>query len=597
MRSTLRRCPFGRGSALLVAVALGGLGACGSSPDGVQETLGVVQAAPAPDAVAPNIPGRPAPSTIVFKAFQDEVGRRAASETRALITSAAGYAEYFGHAAPPEVDFSTEWVIFYAAGTQRSGGYRADVRSIAANGDTLNVVTLLFQPGAGCAVTDALTTPHVLVKFPAQRTRSVIFQHSDTLTKCGLPPTPTPPGCAVILCPAGTICVEDKSNPPQARCEAINPPPAGCASTAQCPAGLVCSTELGMCGRNPNCRDGAACDAACWGTCVMKTDPGPAPSRCTSTQQCGKGQRCSTERGECLGCGSMSSLVACPAVCFGVCEPTTPTPGPTCVSTALMGGCRSEEELKAEAAGLCKQRGWVLTEFGVGNACFAGGFVEAKFTCCGGPQPPPPPPPPTMCTSGLLMGGCRSADEIKLEAAELCKRQNLMLTDFGVGAACFAGGFVEAKYACCGGPTPPPPPPPPPPATCKVDSDCTLTSNYCSDMPCSCQANPRAVSNGSGAALPCRAVACLVDPCGGKTAACVAGQCTIAMQPVPTPPPQACTWDYMGGATSCKPYDVWKQYAADACKQKGQALTNLSTGGACAGGSFIEIKYECCATR
>src|SRR3954462_1981533 len=46
----------------------------------------------------------------------------------------------------------------------------------------------------------------------------------------------------------------------------------------------------------------------------------------------------------------------------------------------------------------------------------------------------------------------------------------------------------------------------------------------------------------------------------------------------------ACVGDYVGGPTSCKPADVWKQYAADSCKMRGLELTDLSLGATCKGG-------------
>lgn len=55
----------------------------------------------------------------------------------------------------------------------------------------------------------------------------------------------------------------------------------------------------------------------------------------------------------------------------------------------------------------------------------------------------------------------------------------------------------------------------------------------------------------------------------------------------------ACIGDVMGGATSCKPAETWKQYAADACKAKGLVVGDLGLGNACKGG-FDSAKYSCC---
>jgi hypothetical protein len=51
-----------------------------------------------------------------------------------------------------------------------------------------------------------------------------------------------------------------------------------------------------------------------------------------------------------------------------------------------------------------------------------------------------------------------------------------------------------------------------------------------------------------------------------------------------------------GGSTSCKPYDVWKQYGSDTCQQKNMQLTNLLTGPSCGGTSYQNVTYVCCAT-
>ena len=112
--------------------------------------------------------------------------------------------------------------------------------------------------------------------------------------------------------------------------------------------------------------------------------PKPDPGRCTSSDSCPAGTRCSTERGDCQGCGGGPG-VACPAVCFGVCEPSG---GQSCSGGAMMGGCRSADDLKLEADKICRSANAVLTDFALGSACFAGGFAEAKYTCCRrGPSP------------------------------------------------------------------------------------------------------------------------------------------------------------------------------------------------------------------
>ena len=84
---------------------------------------------------------------------------------------------------------------------------------------------------------------------------------------------------------------------------------------------------------------------------------------------------------------------------------------------------------------------------------------------------------------------------------------------------------------------------------------------------------------------------CLVAPCAQKRAACVAGQCVVQAATA------TCEWSYLGGDGSCRSYDAWKQITSKACRGKGGQLNNLSTGSACAGGNFAEVKYECCPAK
>jgi hypothetical protein len=74
----------------------------------------------------------------------------------------------------------------------------------------------------------------------------------------------------------------------------------------------------------------------------------------------------------------------------------------------------------------------------------------------------------------------------------------------------------------------------------------------------------------------------------GVTFTCCGGSTTM-------PPPQMCTSSEMGGPSSCKPYDVWKQYASDACTTQNLVLTGLATGATCGDGVYQTIKFTCCA--
>src|SRR6185295_17676097 len=97
----------------LGALALLGCGDVGG-PDDLQQVTGDVSSIAAPPTAG---------TTIAFQAFTDDVGAPASKESRTLIRSARGYQSLFGHAPPAAVDFSREWVMFYAAGTKPTGGY------------------------------------------------------------------------------------------------------------------------------------------------------------------------------------------------------------------------------------------------------------------------------------------------------------------------------------------------------------------------------------------------------------------------------------------------------------------------------------------
>jgi len=57
----------------------------------------------------------------------------------------------------------------------------------------------------------------------------------------------------------------------------------------------------------------------------------------------------------------------------------------------------------------------------------------------------------------------------------------------------------------------------------------------------------------------------------------------------------ACFGEALGGDTSCKPADTWKEYAAQACAARGLALSDFGLGAACQDG-HADAKYSCCKT-
>ncbi len=249
-----------KGSLFVVLVAVG----CGeglSGPDDVQQVAGDVRAAGTPPDAA---------ATISFDAFSDDVSARAATTTRTLIRSAAGYQSFFGHAPPPAVDFSRDWVMFYAAGTEPTGGYGASFVAVLRAGTSLIAITQLSSPGASCPVTQVLTAPYALIKFPKQPGTSAQFYKSDTIVNCGTDQ------CAGIKCADGGHC---------------DPATGKCISQAIFCGGIggIPCPGAGKCVDNPNdsCdpkAGGADCGGICScpksAVCDANTNWDPSPSVC-----------------------------------------------------------------------------------------------------------------------------------------------------------------------------------------------------------------------------------------------------------------------------------------------------------------------------
>lgn len=66
----------------------------------------------------------------------------------------------------PVVDFTATRVIFVAAGSRPTGGYRFELAGAAIRHDTAIVTLTLFTPPAGCGVTQELTAPAIAIALP-----------------------------------------------------------------------------------------------------------------------------------------------------------------------------------------------------------------------------------------------------------------------------------------------------------------------------------------------------------------------------------------------------------------------------------------------
>jgi hypothetical protein len=189
---------------------------------------------------------------VAFAEFDDAagIGKAGQREARIVITRAATYARVFGHAAPADVDFRAgDAVVFYSAGVKPTGGYEAAILSIQHSGAALGITTQLVSPGKECAVTDSLTTPHVLAKFkrPRPLTR-VRFTREDEVRDCTQPSGPTCGGIAGIACPGSGKCSDNPNDScdPQhggADCGGI----CTCIETQLCVRGLVWNGSPDVC--------------------------------------------------------------------------------------------------------------------------------------------------------------------------------------------------------------------------------------------------------------------------------------------------------------------------------------------------------------
>lgn len=92
------------------------------------------------------------------------------TESGRVIRSAASFKAAFGVAAPADIDFADEWLAVYSAGVKPTGGYAASITRVRLSdtGLTVKVSAELDTPGEGCFVTQALTKPVAIARFPAQ---------------------------------------------------------------------------------------------------------------------------------------------------------------------------------------------------------------------------------------------------------------------------------------------------------------------------------------------------------------------------------------------------------------------------------------------
>ena len=203
----------------------------------------------------------------------------------------------------------------------------------------------------------------------------------DLLGSGGYPgpgPDPAPNPCATVDCFPNHTCVVTETHPPQAKCVPIENP---------------CATV--------DCLPNFTCVASETYPPQAKCVPVKPPVTCFSTSQCGAGERCSVDRGDCQLPPSCDKGGPCTAtaVCGGVCEPSPPPQGSCRVDSDChleanyCGGCQCDAignqqgRAAAQAPIVCSQR----------VACLVDPCKDSVAACVSGTcrvvGPPTPPTP------------------------------------------------------------------------------------------------------------------------------------------------------------------------------------------------------------
>lgn len=221
---------------------------------------------------------------VSFTLFQDDIGAAGQIESRRVFTSNEAYRSYFGHDAPSDVNFATEWVFFYSAGERPSGGFASELRSITRVGSDVSILTSLLSPGPSCLTTAAITKPYVLARFPGQAgALSVHYFRADRVKDCAAS------ACAAVLCMTGQRCVLEQVQcvrepcDPQPRCVDITEVTCGGFAGKACPGAGICADDpRDSCDESKGGRDcSGLCECPATGLCrTGHWDSSPAVCSC-----------------------------------------------------------------------------------------------------------------------------------------------------------------------------------------------------------------------------------------------------------------------------------------------------------------------------
>lgn len=244
--------------------------------------------------------------------------------TRKLFRNATEFDAFFGRgsARATGLDFRRQWVVFFSAGRQNTGGFsaRIDRIEVSSTGKTYYPFATFRSPGGGCMVTQALTKPHHLVSISKSRTvpSSLRWTIDRPFRHCS---------CDAIACDDGTVCLESEG-------EALCVPRTDC-TMARCTADTYCDDSSGTAQCLPRatcatilCNPGFLCtEASGTAECV-------SISPCAAVR-CREGTYCTDETGSAACVSYMSCAnVRCAAGTRCVEEPVDDCPrGEQCPPT------------------------------------------------------------------------------------------------------------------------------------------------------------------------------------------------------------------------------------------------------------------------
>lgn len=219
-------------------------------------------------------------------------------------------------------------------------------------------------------------------------------------------------------------------------------------------------------------------------------------------------------------------------------------------------------------------------------------FMKASWTCCPSdgtvPTPEPAPAPEGCQAFEFTFDTCIGQDDWYAMGFNECSILGGSLSTVDTDDDCADGGSTSGKWTCCFDAALPEPAP----NTCFYGQDqwaaCLAAAEWKDIATQHCQESGAMVTDFE-----------LTSGCPGGASADTYGgakwQCCPATESGTEPEPApVCYEDTLGGPGSCKPMDVWKDYAAEVCAADGRVLTSVVGEQICADGDFEMAFFQCC---